>query len=141
MISRSKLIDQVKGVYCLNGEAVSAASTSAHVSAAIDRLGYASMQVSIQQISATGANTAAYTTIHIYEEATNTGTYTIVNSASDTTTVYTTSSNATATNLDVDLSGYARHVKVYATPGGAMTNTVTLSISATLGDAIDEPVS
>lgn len=142
MPSRRKLIEQVVGQYCLNGEAISAGSTSAHASAAIDRKGYESMHVSLQQISATGAETADYTTVHIYEEATNTGTYTIKNSATDTiSSTFTVSSANTVANLDVDLAGYDRYVKVYVTPNGAMTNTVTVSAAAILGDriAVDEP--
>lgn len=137
---RRKLIEQVIGKYALNGEAISAGSTTAHTSAAIDRSGYQSLHVSMQQIGATGVNTAHYTTIHIYEEATNTGTYTIKNSATDTTTLYTTSSAQTV-DLDVDLAGYDKYVKVYVTPSSAMSNTVTVSVAAILGDrtAVDEP--
>lgn len=126
----------------MNGEAISAGSTTAHVSAAIDRSGYQSMHVSLQQIGATGVNTAHYTTVHIYEEATNTGTYTIKNSATDTiSSTFTISSANTVVGLDVDLAGYAKYVKVYVTPSAAVSNTVTVSVAAILGDrtAVDEP--
>jgi len=142
MPSRRKLIEQVVGKYCFNGEAVSAGSTSAHASAAIDRKGYQSMHVSLQQIGATGVNTAHYTTVHIYEEATNTGTYTIKNSATDTiSSTFTISSAATVAGIDVDLAGYERYVKVYVTPSAAFSNTVTVSAAAILGDriSVDEP--
>lgn len=141
MPSRRKLIEQVVGKYTLNGEAISAGSTSAHVSAAIDRKGYQSLYVNLQQIGATGVNTAHYTTVHVYEEATNTGTYTIKNSATDTiSSTFTTSSAQTAGEF-VDLSGYDRYIKLYITPSAAVSNTVTVSLAAILGDrtSVDEP--
>lgn len=139
MIGRSKLIEQCIIKYALNGEAISAGSTSAHVSAAIDRKGYNSLYIGLQQIGATGVNTAHYTTVHVYEEATNTGTYTIVSSATDTiSSTFTTSSAQTAGEF-VDLTGYERYIKLYITPNAAVSNTVTVSLAAILGDAINEP--
>lgn len=138
---RSKLIEQVIIKYALNGEAISAGSTTAHTSAAIDRNGYDSLYIGLQQIGATGVNTAHYTTVHVYEEATNTGTYTIKNSATHTiSSTFTTSSAQTAGEF-VDLKGYDRYVKLYITPSAAVSNTVTVSLAAILGDriAVDEP--
>jgi hypothetical protein len=136
---RRKLIEQCIIKYALNGESISAGSTTAHVSAAIDREGYNSMYIGLQQIGATGVNTAHYTTVHVYEEATNTGTYTILNSATDTiSSVFTTSSAQTAGEF-VDLTGYERYVKLYITPSAAVSNTVTVSLAAILGDAVNEP--
>lgn len=140
---RRKLIEQVVGKYCLNGEAISAGSTTAHISAAIDRKGYQSLYVDLQQIGATGVNTAHYTTIHVYEEATNTGTYTIKNSATDTISSTFTTSSAQTVGEFVDLAGYDRYIKLYITPSAAVSNTVTVSLSAILGDrtSVDEPAS
>lgn len=140
MITRSKLIEQVVGRAALNGEAISAGSTSAHVSAAIDRKGFNSLYINMQQIGATGVNTAHYTTVHVYEEATNTGTYTIKNSATDTISSTFTTSSAQTVGEFVDLSGYDRYIKLYVTPNAAVSNTVTVSLAAILGDAEIEPV-
>jgi hypothetical protein len=136
---RRKLIEQVTHKYCLNGEAISAGSTTAHVSAAIDRLGFNTLYAALSQVGATGVNTAHYTTVHVYEEATNTGTYTVKNSATDTiSSTFTTSSAQTAGEF-VDLSGYDRYIKLYITPSAAVSNTVTVSLAAILGDAEVEP--
>lgn len=139
MIGRSKLIEQCIIKYALNGEAISAGSTSAHVSAAIDRKGYNSLYIGLQQIGATGVNTAHYTTVHVYEEATNTGTYTIVSSATDTISSTFTISSAQTAGEFIDLTGYERYIKLYITPSAAVSNTVTVSLAAILGDAINEP--
>jgi len=141
MPSRRKLIEQVIGKYALNGEAISAAGTSAHVSAAIDRMGYESLYISLQQMGETGQLTSQYTSVYVYEDATNTGTYTIKNSATDTISSTFTTSSAQTVGEFVDLAGYERYIKLYITPSGAMTNTVTVSLAAILGDrtAIDEP--
>ena len=141
MPSRRKLIEQVITKYALNGEAISAGSTSAHVSAAIDRKGYQSLYIGLQQMGATGVLTSQYTTVHVYEEATNTGTYTIKNSATDTISSTFTTSSAQTVGENVDLAGYKRYIKLYVTPSGAVSNTVTVSLAAILGDrtSVDEP--
>jgi len=141
MPSRRKLIEQVIGKYALNGEAISAASTSAHVSAVIDRLGYESLYINLQQIGATGQLTSQYTTVHVYDDSANTGAFTIKNSATDTISSTFTTSSAQTVGEFVDLAGYERYIKLYITPSGAVSNTVTVSLAAILGDrtAIDEP--
>lgn len=140
MPSRRKLIEQVIGKYALNGESISAGSTSAHVSAVIDRKGYQSMYVNLQQMGATGVNTAHYTTVHMYEGTVSTS-LTIRNSASDTISSTFTTSSAQTVGMDVDLAGYDRFIGLYITPSAAVSNTVTVSLAAILGDrtAVDEP--
>ena len=139
MPSRRKLIEQVVAKYALNGEAISAGSTSAHVSATIDRKGYQSLYVGLQQIGATGVNTAHYTTLTVYEGTVSTS-LTAKNTATDTAELFTTSSAQTV-NLDVDLAGYDRFIALSVTPSAAMSNTVTVSLAAILGDrtGVDEP--
>ena len=143
MLHRSKLIEQVIGKYALNGEALSAGSTSAHISAVIDRFTYDSLYINLQQIGATGVNTAHYTTVHIYEQEVSTGTFTIKNSATNTISSTFTISTAQTVGEYVDLSGFDRYIRLYVTPSAALSNTVTVSLAAILGDrtAYDEPVS
>lgn len=140
MPSRRKLIEQVVQKYALNGEAISAGSTSAHVSATIDRKGYQSLYIGLQQIGATGVNTAHYTTVHVYHGSVSTS-LTIKNSATDTISSTFTTSSAQTVGENVDLAGYNRYIALYVTPSAAVSNTVTVSLAAILGDrtSVDEP--
>lgn len=140
MPSRRKLIEQVVGKYALNGEALSAGSTSAHVSAVIDRAGYRSMYIHLQQIGATGQLTSQYTTVVVYDDvASAMSNVSAYNTASfSISSTFTTSSAQTAGEF-VDLEGAERYLKLYITPSGALSNTVTVSLSAILGDAVIEP--
>jgi hypothetical protein len=139
MPSRRKLIEQVIGKPVFNGEALSAGSTSAHVSAVIDRQGYMSMYLYLQHFGATGQLTSQTTTITIYDDTASAGTsVSAFNTASFSITLSTLSGNQTAGEF-VDLAGAERYLKIYSTPSGALSNTVTVSLAAILGDGINEP--
>lgn len=142
MPSRRKLIEQVVGRYALNGEALSAGTTSAHVSAVIDRLSYQSMYIHLQQIGATGVNTGHYTTVVVYDDNSSAGlTVSAFNTANFSISSTFTISTSQTVGKFVDLAGAERYLKLYITPSAALSNTVTVSLAAILGDrtSMDEP--
>jgi hypothetical protein len=139
MPSRRKLIEQVIGKYAFNGEALSAGSTSAHVSSVLDRRGYSSMYLFAEHFGATGQLTSQTTTIVVYDDNSSAGlTVSAYNTAAYSITLNAVSGTSTGA-LFVDLAGAERYLKIYATSSGALSNTVTLSIAPILGDAVTEP--
>jgi len=143
MIARSKMIEQV--IYRTAAvESISAGATTAHVSAIINRLGFNTAYFVQQQRNLTAAITSEKTVFTLYEADASTGTFTVVDSATNTMyTIPIISDTITATyatsSLMVDLSGLKQYIRGYLTTTGAGTVTSICTLTCVLGDAEVEP--
>lgn len=143
MLTRSKLIEQVIKRPCLI-DSISAAATSAHVSAIIDRNGFNTAYFVQQQRAFTASITSEKTVFTLYEGDATTGTFTVVDSATNTMyTIPISSASLTASGgvnaLTVNLVGLDRYIQVYLTTTGAGTVTSIVTVTCILGDAETEP--
>jgi len=157
MISRSKLIEQVKGRYSIV-TSISAGATTAHVSAGagtgvIDRKGFLSAYFVQMHATETAGLTTDSTVFTLYQSD-DRSTWTAVNTATWTMKTYPAqSAGGTAAttaaqlivdgqvidDLYVDLSECKRYLQIYLTPTGACTATAIVSVTCVLGDAVNEP--
>jgi hypothetical protein len=133
---RRKLIEQVIGK-AGTIQSFSAAATTAHTSASIDREGYLSAYVACQALGGTGTDTQEFN-FYVYDSSDN-STFAIYDSANATGALAPTGTTASLTGFNVDLVGANRYIKVYATVTGATTITATISACVILGDGVNEP--
>jgi hypothetical protein len=145
MFMKSKLTEQVLEKACL-AWTFTAATTAVATSVGIDRKGYNTAFFVLQGLCAT-AGGSFNLNCTVYQTDVSTGTYALVSSATITgsiSTTYTftllpTSAATTATGKNINLSGLKRFLKIYVAVTAAVTNTITCSVAAILGDAMTEP--
>ena len=136
---RRKLIEQTVARTTGLGQRFSAASTTAHVSAGVDREGFLSAVIVGTAFSLSVADTSPF--IFTVKDSSDNSTFAVYHTAlsSLTMTAGTTSTDATVGSFDVDLAGAKRYLQVSVTVTGATTVTAVITTAVILGDAINEP--
>lgn len=145
MYMKSKLTEQVIDKACLVWT-FSAGTTAVATSVAIDRTGYNTAFFVLQGLCGTAGGTFNINAT-VYQTDVSTGTYTVVNSAAITGAISSTftfsllptSAATTSTSKAINLSGLNKLIKVYLAVTAAVTNTITVSVAAILGDGKVEP--